>query len=362
MSPLEFFKSDYMNNMRKDMLNHVISDDIKFSCSQCILNERNGMSSRRMNKNQEYNTEDTLKTIENFLNRNNKILETDLQYVNLKLLGNICNLKCIMCNPNSSSKIASEYKKYNIQSFDQIIKTPYNKSNKEKYFSDIFIILENINRFSLIGGEAFIHPDFQDIFEMIISNTNANNISLFIITNGTKIPQYVLDSANKFNKLEINFSIDGISSRAEYIRSGTIWKEFDRNLKRTLSSDAEVGFTVAIQALNIGYLDEIYDYITSLDYNINGVGWNNLVTYPYMHNAINLPLELKKMYIEKYSGHPISQTDNNHINNTLAILKKDQHSEKHFNDFILFNKKLDKIRGTKLIDVFPEFTEYYNDC
>jgi hypothetical protein len=215
--------SDYMKTARADMISHNLSDQTVWACTSCIKNESNGVQSRRLTQNAKYQNAQTINTIQRFVDDPAaELLATDLQYVNLKMLGNICNLKCIMCNPNSSSKIAAEFKKHKIKDIDKTIKKAYNEDSKAGYLADISIILENIDRFSLIGGEAFVHPDFDEIFEMVMNSSNVGNIDLFIITNGTVLPQKVLDNAHRFGRLTLNFSIDGVGDRAAYIRNGTV--------------------------------------------------------------------------------------------------------------------------------------------
>jgi MoaA/NifB/PqqE/SkfB family radical SAM enzyme len=285
-----------------------------------------------------------------------ELLATDLQYVNLKMLGNICNLKCIMCNPNSSSKIAAEFKKHKIKDIDKTIKKAYTEDSKAGYLADISIILENINRFSLIGGEAFVHPDFDEIFEMVMTSGNVANIDLFIITNGTVLPQKVLDNAYRFGRLTLNFSIDGVGDRASYIRNGTVWSVYDENLRRALASDAHVSFTVAVQTLNIGYLDEIYDYVESMGIDPEIVGWSTTVTHPHRHNAVTIPQELKQLYKDKYAQREFKQIDT--LEQAMSILDTTHENDVDFAEFIKQQKFFDKIRNEDLTSIFPEFRPY----
>lgn len=355
--PLEFMNSDYMKSARKDMIRHELSEQTTIACSDCIKNEAIGMQSRRLTQNAKYQNKQTVDTIRRFVaNPDEKLLESDLQYVNLKMLGNICNLKCIMCNPNSSSKIAAEFKKYNIKDIDKTIKTAYNDDSKNKYFADIAIILENIDRFSLIGGEAFVHPDFDEIFEMVMNSSNVGNIDLFIITNGTLLPQKVLDNAHRFGRLTLNFSIDGVGDRAAYIRNGTVWSVYDNNLRRAIASDAHVSFTVAVQTLNIGYLDEIYDYVESLGIDPAIVGWSTTVTHPARHNASTIPLELKQQYKDKYAKRQFKQIES--LAQAMSILDTQHDSDNEFQEFIKQQKFFDNIRNECLTTLFSEFIKY----
>lgn len=364
MSPIEFFKSDLMNQVRADMITGEFSEVTKFTCRQCILNDKNGVISRRVKQNQSLlNNTKTQKTIEKF--RDNAWAEIDiedLQYVNFKILGNLCNLKCLMCGPSASSKIAAEYKKYNIiTNIDKVIQNPFTDSNKQKYFDDLEKIISVIDRFLLVGGEAFINPNFDDIWNVLSTNENSKNINLLIITNGTLIPKKVLNECDKFNNLHLMFSIDGVYNRGSYVRSGLDWKLFDSNVKMAIQSKATISFTVATSMLNIGYLDEIYDYLKELGVNDNQIQWDALVTEPAHLQAVNLPKEIKQMYLEKLETHVAFQKDIRKFNTALDILKNDHANHEEFLRGIRFLKKIDSIRKTKLLDHFPEFEKYYND-
>ena len=45
-------------------------------------------------------------------NKDVDLTPTDMDSFKIKIFGNLCNLKCTMCNPNASSKIAAEFKKH----------------------------------------------------------------------------------------------------------------------------------------------------------------------------------------------------------------------------------------------------------
>src|SRR6056300_271736 len=54
MTPLEFFNSDMMQTIRRDMLSGNFSETTSYACSQCIKNVNNGMVSRRELENERY--------------------------------------------------------------------------------------------------------------------------------------------------------------------------------------------------------------------------------------------------------------------------------------------------------------------
>ena len=364
MTPSEYFTGTEMNRLRQDMIRGELSEKNQEICKQCIMNDNEGVISRRVKQLRNYgDNKRVIKVVEKYEDRSYKGDIEDLEYVNWKILGNLCNLKCLMCGPSASSKIASEWKKHNIFNHGNLIaseRIPYDENSIDSYMEDFKTILTKIDRFSLVGGEAFINPNFDKIWDTIINSGNIENLNLLIITNGTLLPQKVLDNAKKFKKLELLFSIDGVKDRGSYVRSGLDWNKFDKNLRRALESDAYVSTTVATSMLNIGYLDEIYDYLKSLNLPDERIAWDAVVTDPPHLRAINLPNDIKKEYLKRLSKHEAFNKNNNRFNSALEILNSEKDNRSQFEIGIEFLKKTDQIRKTNLLEFFPEFTVFYN--
>jgi len=359
LTPIEAMNTQYMQDLRAEMNAGTPGKLVNHACSNCIFNESHGVKSRRQKQNNKYQNEKTMATVNRTTSDpSSAIVKQDLEYVNLKMLGNICNLKCVMCNPASSSKIAAEYKKHGMLAATQpMIANPMATDNRVNYLNNILEILETVNRFSLIGGEAFVHPDFEYIFEKILTVKNIHKLELFIITNGTVIPDYVLKSADRFKNLLISFSVDGIGKKAEYIRTGTEWEVVDENIKLTLQSNASIGFNVTGQVLNAGYLHEVYDYIVnSLGLPAETASWDNIVTNPQMHNMINLPDKLKEQYLSAYNDSGMLAIPG--LKTQINTLKLPQQSSLEFTRFIKNRHQFDKIRNTDLLECYPEFIDY----
>jgi hypothetical protein len=361
MDLLEYFNSDQMKSLRQDMITGDFSDQTKDTCRQCIYNANKNIDNKRTNDNDRYLSNEMVQEAIQFV-EDNPEADLDpkyLQYVNFKSLGNLCNLKCIMCSPTASSKIFAELKQLEPKKYKDhnAIMNPYDEHTKDRYLKDLDKIFSSISKFTLVGGESMIHPDFPELYEMFYKNKNAKNIELQVTSNGTVLPDYVLEHAHKFKRLHLSMSVDGVGDRGSYIRSGLDWNIWDRNVKKALSSDASVGFGIAFQLLNVGYLDEIYEYMLDLGAE-NKIYYGGLVTWPTYLRATNLPNSLKKQYLEKIKKSPVYNVPD--AKSIINILKNEQDSPK---DFMLGMKKLkeqDQIRGTNLLNHFPEFEKYYN--
>jgi organic radical activating enzyme len=366
MTPIEFFNTPEMQQVRTDMLKGdpaEFSEFTKHACSQCISNHHSGITSRRVQEFKFYGNNELVESnIEKHLS-GETFEYSDLLYVNFKVLGNICNLKCIMCGSSASSKIAAEEKRYFSNNPNKEVElNPFTDDNKDEYFDEIDKIISNVQKFNLVGGENLIHPNFIELFERFIENPNAPNLNLTIITNGTRVPEIVLENAHRFKHLSMVCSIDGVYERGSYVRSGLNWGKFDQHM-RIYKDHPHItnSFVVATQMLNIGYLDDIYDYLyRDLGIAPKFISWNNLVTNPRKWRAINLPSEIKQQYLEKLGEHVIVKEGLNNIDRMIKILESPQDSVSDFEEGMHTLKKYDKVRNTNLLEHFPEFAEYYD--
>jgi hypothetical protein len=75
--------------------------------------------------------------------------------------------------------------------------------------------------------------------------------------------------------------------------------------------------------------------------------------------CINLPSDIKQQYLEKLGRHVIVKEELNNIERMIKILESPQDSEADFWEGMKTLKKYDQVRNTNLVDLFPEFAEYY---
>ena len=110
---------------------------------------------------------------------------------------NKCNCKCTYC--------------YNESGID---KTGY--LAKEKYQEVICSAKKlNIKRINISGGEPFLHPDLVEFLRI----NSENGMDTVLITNGTLLDDYPLDSILKYEPL-IRISFDSISKKTFCERRG----------------------------------------------------------------------------------------------------------------------------------------------
>jgi glutamate-1-semialdehyde 2,1-aminomutase len=107
----QFVKEAWNSQDMRDIRLAMINGEKVEGCSTCYLQEESGRMSNRQQANNEWAWrlgENTLtETIKKALDNNGHV-DNDLVYLDLRL-GNLCNLKCRMCNPWNSSQIVKEH-------------------------------------------------------------------------------------------------------------------------------------------------------------------------------------------------------------------------------------------------------------
>ena len=93
----EMWNSNWMKDIRKEFINGERPE----TCQRCFREEDAGIRSPRIGYNEKWYKED-VKVAED--------IPLDIRYVDLRL-GNLCNLKCRMCNPWSSSMWVKDWNK-----------------------------------------------------------------------------------------------------------------------------------------------------------------------------------------------------------------------------------------------------------
>ena len=138
MSILTYFNSDYLKEIRDDMIAGNLSEKIKGTCIRCIEREELGLWSRRETSIKKY-------VLETYNKKFYNIPTSDT--IKLKF-GNLCNLKCFMyCN---GARLKGQFMKDVIDAgidFVRFSMIGYDKEQYKKWMNiDNFdLIIQNIN-------------------------------------------------------------------------------------------------------------------------------------------------------------------------------------------------------------------------
>jgi MoaA/NifB/PqqE/SkfB family radical SAM enzyme len=262
--------SDAYKKIRTDMLN-----DIPVSgCEECYNIEAAGNVSDRTRFNQKPITNVIYKQINLELvsvehgNRSEKPISYDIR------ASNLCNLKCVMCGPVSSSEYAKEVNEnsvlYNYPNLPRTI-TPHTEIKlKLNWFDEVEQSILSTDKpiLKLLGGEPSIIPAYLNLLEKMLENNNHNG-QLYITTNLTNVNKKFKNIIENFKNTVISCSVDGIGSTLEYIRYPINYKKWEENfnylLKVSNETDNELAYDAhtVVQPYNLYHLPEFIRYITA---------------------------------------------------------------------------------------------------
>jgi organic radical activating enzyme len=244
-------------------------------------------------------------------------------------LGNYCNLKCRMCGPENSTQWYADYEvlaKNNLATSE-----PY-----QSYLMDdatIEMIAEFISTVTgrviveVKGGEPLLMPNSEKFFTSLSNCANANNIEIWIATNGTRIPTWFESCISKFKTAEISVSVDGTNETYSYIR-GTKhpYKDVIQNsIVINNMKNVMLRFNVVVQNLNIRNVAELYDDLYSI------VGSHAKITlillrFPIYYQINIYPDDKKDCIVRDMNDRSISQNSSYRAIVNLLMMPSDTNS------------------------------------
>lgn len=288
----EVVNSDFYKNLRKKALAGERID----GCAKCYSQEDAGTESLRTVTNRKYplvsaNTETTR--------------PQDIEVVEL-FTGDTCNLKCVTCRPQLSTKWREDYKK---------LGWPLEPRAKKKTVSSLFRDLDGLKEIKLVGGEPLLDPEHSTLLRTLV-DVGAAEMKLVYFTNGTIFPsKEIFKLWDHFKEVEIFFSIDGIGKVNDYIRHPSKWEQVDRTLDLFLSHTRfknnfifRVATTVSI--LNIWYLKEIEAWYQLKMKNSDNKNLKQLIFNPLVDPEFMSARKIPQSYLSQSFGLFDRQSEN----------------------------------------------------
>lgn len=359
----QVWNSKFMRDTRLQLLN----DQVPASCTKCFQEEANGITSKRQWETEVWNSQLDM----NAIVRNTAVdgsLPVNISYFDLRL-GNMCQLKCVMCSPHDSSSWIKDWKlqypKYKSielkqdQGWDS--KYDYTWYQKGSFLDTMKQQAQFIKELYFAGGEPLLIPEHYKILQFMVDTGNAGNCMLRYNSNGIELPDRLLELWSHFKEVRFNFSIDAVGDKNHYIRYPSDWDTIVTNLHilDNTPDNIIVNIACAVQLLNIMYLPELAKWKLSQNFNkihmhpkTNGDVGTHLVYFPSYLNIRVLPVELKEIAAK----HIREFTDNPRWLGFIKYMMQEDWSTK-LPSTIEYLETCDKTRGTNFRWVFPELSK-----
>ena len=251
-------------------------------CNKCQQEEARGQTSLREVLNRDLSGSD------------------DVEYIELSL-SNKCNLACKMCSPTYSTlwnDIVT--KNEDLSNYHHTVVQPL--INVDEVFSNVN--LEKLKKIKYLGGEPFITPEIKKLFEYLEHKNIIQNIEFECNTNCTLFPDKWLKYLDKFRKVTIELSLDGIGSINDYVRFGKKWSDIEPNIfkwsKHSKQSNVSLNIFSTVQAYNLHDMKNVKLLADSLKIK----HYSSLLVVPNFLSVHVLPKkyldEIKDDYNQKY--------------------------------------------------------------
>ena len=220
----EYFDSPELNELRSDLLNGVKNKN----CASCWRNEEQGSDSLRLISNRTIALGTKIRLLDQIENpKLSNIKSFDLT------LGNLCNLKCVMCGPRLSSQLLAE------ANINPVLKARHDQEYDQKDFDwpkgNDFVNwcdqhLPQAIHIKFTGGEPFIIPWIEQVIERI-PDSQKEKCVLHFTSNLTVINPALFEYFGKFKEVWLSVSVEGTHNTHEYLRYGHTWQKLTNNLK-----------------------------------------------------------------------------------------------------------------------------------
>lgn len=325
------------------------------TCQRCFREEDAGVRSPRIGYNEKWWKDDVQVAEE---------IPLDVRYVDIRL-GNLCNLKCRMCNPWSSSMWVKDWNKIvhtaelapneplsdnDLDWMEKLGEWPDRKQTGVNFVE----IASTIKEIYLTGGEPTLATSQYALFDYCIKNDLAGGIKLKYNTNLTNVPDKMIEYWSHFKGVQLNASIDATGARDRYIRYPSNWNKiveiFDK-LNALPNVNMQIHCTV--QVLNMCAMPELLDWIKSKGLRDDQI-YLNILNHPESMNIRSLPTDLKQIAekrLEPYLHIP-------KVADTIKYMWAEDWHEKRWKEFVAFNSKADELQKGNLLEVCKEFDGY----
>lgn len=376
-----------MKDIRKNMLSSKWSDE----CGRCRSEEENKLASRRQYEKAQwkFGLLDALKCTDK--DGSIDIDKLPVRYYDLRF-GNFCNLKCRMCGPSDSNAWFEDWLKltgkntFNDTSGEITIHEVNNKlcaadfdwPSSEMFWSQLEKNIPNLEHVYFAGGEPMLIERHYEFLQKCIDLGYADKILIEYNTNGTTIPTRVVDLWKQFKEVRLGISVDGMEKVLEYQRHPVKWNKILKNLKTIdgLPDNIKAWIAFTVTAYNIEHMIDFMKWkLQESNFKkINNSAIKPIITYHVAHNPPHLnirvlPDKYKQQITEKFedfvSWIDLNIKDRKYLvaangikNGVCNYMNSDSYYNTHWNEFIEYTQKLDKIRNENINTVVPSLKEY----
>ena len=319
----EIINSEYLQFLKKKNNEGRLTD----ACIACTEPEKHGASSRRTSQLKFY-----------------KDWKGGIRGLDIHL-GNLCNLKCVICGPYDSTSWHQDWHKLNLE-----LKDEWKYDKRKQYDIGWLANLSDLEMVHFWGGEPLMGDAHIKFLKQLKKNDTLKKCRIQYNTNGThRVTSEVLDLWSEAKLIEIYFSIDDIGERFNYQRTNADWDQVKENLswfKEKLPNNHLLYVNTVWSYLNVYYLPELYEWLEK-NFNESRSGDPiNLVTHHAVGNCHVTSLSVGQF--DKLR----QKLKDKKFKSILSQIETGEDIDDRFREYI---KRLDGVRNDSYRDSHPEW-------
>ena len=384
-SPVYWFQHG-MSDIRQQML----AGEHPKGCAECYKIEEHGKVSGRQRQllkigvTQEDFDKTMLSTpwLQEFKNTKNRDGASDQLPQDWQIdLGNFCNSACLFCEPHSSSRLASEFKRIGF-----IKELPPEAWVDDPASVEMFIdTLEHTPRLAylhFIGGETLITPAFRKILQALVDNNLCQQVSIGFTTNLTTWNSDIVKLLCEFKEVNLGMSVECLHPVNDYARYGSNLATVERMMKRWIDVGRQHGWLMQVRItptiLTVLYLDTIYQFAMAEGLAVESC---NFLNDPAFMRPSVLPAKYRQQVIDRLqtwidqqviqsSGKVINTRDPNQASaqviqdavSYVEYLRNEPDESYRLSDLIQYLKTMELSRKNSVLDYLPEYEELFRSA
>lgn len=302
---------------------------------------------------------------------------------------NTCNLKCMYCSPESSSKWMDEIKRFgayetsdrfnNLEELEKEDRIPIPNRNFNPYNEAFWKwwpeLSKELVEFRVTGGEPLMSKHVWRVIDSLIEESKEHLI--FGVNTNLSVEEKLISKfidklsilENRVRRMEVYTSCEAQGAQAEYIRFGLKYDTFLGNCRRILNATRKVKLTfmTTINALSIFSMKDFILDVQQLQKEFPDRVYYDLapLSYPRFLAIQVLPLELTKPVIEEFISHmstSASEIEFERAKRLLGALEvKLPHKEVLLRDFAIYFTNYDIRRETNFRSLWPQLSFILDD-
>ena len=236
LTALEYLNSKDIVDLKKQLE----EDKMPSACDACWQDEKNNIKSLRQQLNGILTAGKTgQRTWLDSYFKNKQDYNSDMILMADVKMGNTCNHACVMCNPQDSSLIYSdwikrkdslfvkEYTEKDTNYFDTAKFNGYKNKKYKEYIQSVITDNKHLKYLKLLGGEPFLDNELITALENL-DPVIKKKLKLSLVTNGSVDIVSVLKRLGTFDHIQISVSLEGVGEVHEFARAGSFgrcWKK-----------------------------------------------------------------------------------------------------------------------------------------